>query len=138
MRRVQPRTLFTVEDVNARIPRLAVLLERLQRLARRLTADGAGALPDGAPLEDLLQARPALRLVVEEVDAIVQEVERLGGALKDVRLGLVDFPARLEPGGDVVLLCWQFGEPEVGFWHPPDEGFAGRRPLPGASRSWLQ
>jgi hypothetical protein len=28
-----------------------------------------------------------------------------------------------------VLLCWQYGEGEVSFWHPVEEGFAGRRPL---------
>ena len=40
--------------------------------------------------------------------------------------------------GEVVYLCWQFGEPEVAFWHGVQEGFAGRRPLPGVTPRHLQ
>jgi hypothetical protein len=29
-----------------------------------------------------------------------------------------------------VLLCWELGEADVGFWHDLVEGFAGRKPLP--------
>jgi hypothetical protein len=29
-----------------------------------------------------------------------------------------------------VQLCWQLGEDDLGWWHFPDEGFAGRHPLP--------
>ena len=49
-----------------------------------------------------------------------------------MQLGLVDFPA--ERDGELVYLCWQFGEPEVAFWHGIDDGFAGRQPLPGTAR----
>ena len=51
----------------------------------------------------------------------------LGGVPKDVGLGLVDFPHRR--GGEVVNLCWKFGEREIRFWHGLDEGYAGRKPL---------
>ena len=39
----------------------------------------------------------------------------------------VDFPAELD--GEIVELCWQYGEKELAFYHRRDEGFAGRRPL---------
>jgi hypothetical protein len=84
---------------------------------------------------ELVRRRPAARVLVEEIDAIVGEVEQGGAELKDVRLGLVDFPAEHE--GEVVYLCWQFGEPEVAFWHRLQDGFAGRRPLPGPARARL-
>jgi hypothetical protein len=48
--------------------------------------------------------------------------------LRDLDTGLVDFPARLEDGREY-LLCWVLGEPAVEWWHWPDTGFAGRRPL---------
>ena len=41
----------------------------------------------------------------------------------------------VEIGGEVVLLCWQYGEPAVAFWHRLDTGFTGREPLPGANRT---
>jgi hypothetical protein len=61
----------------------------------------------------------------------VHEIEESGVHLKDVQLGLVDFPA--ERDGERIYLCWQFGEPEVAFWHTLDAGFAGRQPLPGST-----
>ncbi|HYJ70970.1 MAG TPA: DUF2203 family protein [Actinomycetota bacterium] len=51
-----------------------------------------------------------------------------GIVLRDLDAGLVDFPARLEDGRGY-LLCWVLGEPAVEWWHWPDTGFAGRRPL---------
>jgi hypothetical protein len=60
--------------------------------------------------------------------ALVEEIEALGAEVKDLELGLVDFPAERE--GETVLLCWRVGEEEIGYWHGLEEGFAGRRPLP--------
>jgi hypothetical protein len=40
---------------------------------------------------------------------------------------LLDFPCLL--GEEIVFLCWQYGEPEIAYWHRIEEGFAGRRPL---------
>lgn len=47
--------------------------------------------------------------------------------LKDLNVGLVDFPALL--ADRTVFLCWQLGEPSVGFWHETDTGYASRAPL---------
>jgi hypothetical protein len=131
---VRPRS-FTIEQANACVPRLAALVERLQRGALRLHAAREALArtratpPDAVPLNAVLADDPALRRVVEEIDAAVAEIERLGGVLKDVTLGLVDFPAAI--GGERAFLCWQYGEDRVRYWHARDEGFAGRRPLRG-------
>jgi hypothetical protein len=136
---VRPEKLFRLDEANAAIPRLALLMERLQRGALRLhevveeVAREIDGKPGDLPPDELLRRRPAARALVEELDAIVQEIEEDGALLKDVRLGLVDFPS--ERDGEVVHLCWQFGESEVGYWHRTDVGFAGRQPLPGGARS---
>jgi hypothetical protein len=39
----------------------------------------------------------------------------------------LDFPAVVD--GRTVLLCWLEGETAIGWWHLPEHGFAGRRPL---------
>ncbi|HUE30319.1 MAG TPA: DUF2203 domain-containing protein [Verrucomicrobiae bacterium] len=134
---------FRLEEANAIVPHLHVLMERLQRGALRLHEELRGlARETGAELaslapEELMRQRPAARALVEELDGIVAEIEASGAHLKDVQLGLVDFPAELN--GELVYLCWQFGEPEVAFWHRIEDGFAGRQPLPGAPRPrWLQ
>jgi hypothetical protein len=135
---VKAEKLFRLEDANAIVPRLQILMERLQRGALRLheeMSELAGHLGIELAMlapEELLRHRPAARVLVEELDAIVHEIEESGAHLKDIQLGLVDFPAERE--GEVVYLCWQFGEPEVAFWHGLEDGFAGRQPLPGSTR----
>ena len=47
--------------------------------------------------------------------------------MKDLDLGLLDFPARLD--GREVELCWHVGEEAVAFWHEIGEGYAGRKPI---------
>jgi hypothetical protein len=37
-----------------------------------------------------------------------------------------------------VLLCWQYGEPQIAYWHRAEEGFAGRRPLGSTELPRLQ
>ena len=77
----------------------------------------------------------------EKVAEIAQRVEREAGAvgelaeqiqahgvqIKDLDVGLLDFPWLRED--EVVLLCWRLGEDEVAYWHGMDEGYAGRKPL---------
>src|SRR3990172_7653935 len=56
-----------------------------------------------------------------------EEIEGLGCLVKDLDIGLVDFPSRL--GEREVYLCWKLGEPGIQFWHHVEEGLAGRKPL---------
>jgi hypothetical protein len=59
-----------------------------------------------------------------------RSVGELGAAdivVRDVPRGLVDFPAVQD--GEEVYLCWLVDEPDIGWWHELDAGFAGRRRL---------
>ena len=136
---MRPEKLFELDEANAFVPRLESLVARLQRGAlhlqdemTRLAADSGVAVAD-LSAEDLVRQRPTARVLIEELDGIVREIESSGAHLKDVKLGLVDFPTERE--GEIVYLCWQSGEPEVAFWHRTDEGFAGRQPLPGSTKT---
>jgi hypothetical protein len=132
-----PRKTFRLDEANALVPHLHVLMERLQRGALRLEAEMTDlARESGVDIgrlspDDVLRCRPAARALIEEMDGIVQEIAACGVDLKDVRLGLVDFPT--EQDGEIVYLCWQFGEPEIAWWHRIEDGFAGRQRLPGAA-----
>ena len=57
----------------------------------------------------------------------VRAIQNCGCLVKDLEIGLVDFPCRL--GDREVYLCWKLGEPSIQFWHNTDEGFAGRKPI---------
>jgi hypothetical protein len=137
--------VFNVDEAEALIPRLEFLVERLQASARALR-DGVSAvaaehdLPVATlSITKVLRLRPGLNALVEELSGFVREIEELGCELKDLELGLVDFPAHI--GGERALLCWQYGEKAVGYWHRVDDGFAARKPLrrrAGVPRRYLQ
>ena len=78
--------------------------------------------------------RPEVRELRETVEASHAELNEIvarftaeGVQVKDMDRGLIDFPA--EVNGEDALLCWHVGEPRIAYWHSPDDGFAGRRPL---------
>jgi hypothetical protein len=68
--------------------------------------------------------------VVQEFDRLDQAVRAIlatGALLKDINIGLVDFPSLREDRE--IYLCWKYGEEDIRFWHEIDAGYAGRRPL---------
>ena len=86
-----------------------------------------------ANIMEIKKGTEALSDEVEMADAMghlqreVQKLEDLGCVLKDLSVGLVDFPAvRL---GVRVSLCWKSGERKVEFWHGLQEGFSNRKPV---------
>jgi hypothetical protein len=58
---------------------------------------------------------------------LIHRIESFGCIVKDIDLGLVDFPSTRQ--GEPMFLCWKAGEPRVSHWHGGDEGFTERRPL---------
>ena len=65
--------------------------------------------------------------LTEKLAEAAAELEDLGVEFKGIDLGLVDFPTMMD--GELAYLCWSYGEDRIGFWHSPDGGYAGRRPL---------
>ncbi|HUI27830.1 MAG TPA: DUF2203 domain-containing protein [Candidatus Kryptonia bacterium] len=126
--------LFSIDEVNALIPKLEFVMGRLQQRGAELRRGiEALALETGKPTAELngseiVELRPALRPLIEDLERLVGEIEECGGQFKGLDLGLVDFPAEIN--GEIALLCWQFGEKEVGYWHSLEGGFEGRQPLP--------
>ena len=122
---------FTVQEANALLPNVRIIVGRIQRAHRQLSTyreeakkaaeaaeQGGGGLTDGV----------AYASALTDLTLQLAELEALGVQLKDFERGLVDFPSLRE--GRVVLLCWQLGEgDEVEWWHDVDAGFAGRTPL---------
>lgn len=62
-----------------------------------------------------------------ELNEIVARFTGRGVQVKDMDRGLIDFPAKVD--GQDALLCWHVGEGPIAFWHSPQDGFAGRKPL---------
>lgn len=84
---------------------------------------------------NLLGYRPAefsekaaqLEALITMMNREVDELQDLGVVVTDLDNGLIDFPA--ERYGVNVMLCWMYGEPDVSYWHEPEEGYKGRKAL---------
>lgn len=125
--------LYTVEKANATLPLVRRIVEDIvlnhQRWRERilefdlLASSVRADAPDGRATDLEREAQALAR----DIDAFERELASLGIALKDRRLGLIDFPAVID--GREVWLCWRLGEPDIRFYHELDEGFGGRKPL---------
>ena len=123
--------LFTIQEANALLPSVRVILAKIQRAHRRLAEyrdearkaaeaaeQGGGGIADGVAYANILT----------DLTSQMSELDTLGVQLKDFERGLVDFPSLRDGRG--VLLCWQIGEgDEVEWWHNVEDGFAGRTPI---------
>jgi hypothetical protein len=102
---------------------LTELDEELADVAQRILMMGGITLPH----ESLGRVRIERDQLESVVRAAIGRIQGAGCIIKDLDIGLVDFPSRLN--GEEILLCWQLGEDRIRFWHRPDEGFAGRKPI---------
>ena len=121
---------YTLDQANAvrgwvteRVRRIQAAREQLVALGAQvgeavaLLDPGSGGSYPGRPV--------ALPLV--GLSHAIGELEAVDIVLRDVERGLIDFPAIRD--GEEIYLCWLVDEDEIGFWHEPEAGFAGRRPL---------
>ena len=128
--------LFSPERANALIPKLEPLIEELLGKRRDLAIkllESDPALHHAEPRRPRLAAArsslPAPRFaeLKHEIGRLIYRIESFGCVVKDIDLGLVDFPSMLD--GETVFLCWKLGESRVGYWHGIEEGFSTRKPL---------
>ena len=61
------------------------------------------------------------------MEAAVTQIDTWGVTLRDIKTGLVDFPALAN--GRPIWLCWKLGEDDIAWWHELDTGIAGRKSL---------
>ena len=140
------RRHYQVLEIEALIPELEAAFARILQLRvglrgfeKKLEAAGvdieigdAGAgvgveAEDSGEPDEVKTARAMFRGYYEALSESLDRIRTIGGDVKDLDLGLVDFPGRRE--GQDILICWRLGEKKIQFWHTPDEGFAGRRPI---------
>ena len=63
--------------------------------------------------------------LVKSIEEAIDFIQTNGCVVKDLDMGLLDFPALL--GNDEIYLCWKLGEPRIEWWHRINDGFSGRR-----------
>jgi hypothetical protein len=130
--------VFTVDEANALLPILETLLKRamdakkrIEEIDARLQLLTQKVFLMGGMLIDIprFKARKVEReQMLQHIRDSVAEISASGVQVKDLDLGLLDFPCTV--GAETVLLCWKYGEPHrIEHWHGLEEGFAGRKPI---------
>lgn len=121
--------VFTIAEANQLIPLLEehlaaikggkrVLVRTKPEIAKAAAKAGHG----GGSV-----AGPHYIRTLEQISRGLQEIHELGVHLKDLEMGLCDFPYMMD--GRIVYLCWKLGEQEVRWWHETSTGFRDRQPL---------
>ena len=128
---------FTLEEAQSLLPVLESLLRtaiegkklieavdaELQELAHRVFLSG-GLLVN---IVQMARRKAEREKSIQRVKDTLAEIDATGVQVKDLDIGLLDFPCQVE--GRTLLLCWKLGEKGITHWHSPDEGFAGRKPI---------
>jgi hypothetical protein len=128
---------FTLHDAHMLLPTLESLLRsainskklieavdaELQDVAHRVFLNG-GTLVN---VVEIARRKAERERAVQRAKDAVAEIHATGVLVKDIDIGLLDFPCKVE--GEIVLLCWKLGEEKIGHWHSTEEGFAGRKPI---------
>jgi hypothetical protein len=111
-----------IEAIEAR-RKFGELEEQLSAIAERIQRSG-GIL---VQFESVAKLRLERNRLEESIREALERIQSTGCIVKDLEVGLLDFPARID--GEAVYLCWRLGEDRIRFYHRQDEGFAGRKPL---------
>jgi hypothetical protein len=128
---------FSLAEAQSLIPRVDSLLreavslksdyqeaeEAIQAMAQRVAMMG-GMKVDRDQAIDARDLRDGLAV---KLRAAIEQVQEVGCVIKDLDIGLIDFPTLFR--GEEVYLCWKLGEPKIEFWHPVTEGFRGRKAI---------
>jgi hypothetical protein len=128
-------SFFSAQKVNALIPILTPLIQEMWGLRRQLAIalleqDPALRNAGGRPGRPAAEYRAETRRCTELKAGIVHLIGRIeahGCVVKDIDLGLLDFPAL--HAGRPVFLCWKAGEAGVSHWHGTAETFGQRKAL---------
>ena len=120
---------FTLQQANEALEIIRLLMDEVQVIRQKIVTNQPEAWPaieksvgngGNRALSNMVQD-------FEKLDGLVHQILDTGVLIKDVNIGLLDFPALRN--GLEVYLCWQYGEDDIAYWHEVDAGFAGRQPI---------
>lgn len=133
----QPQRFFTLTEAEHTRQELEpVLIEamecrrKLAPLEEDLTAIAARIMMMGGvtvPYEKLAGQRIEHMQISKVFRAALERIVSSGCVVKDLEVGLLDFPAILH--NEEIYFCWKVGEDRIRYYHSQTEGFAGRKPI---------
>lgn len=113
---------FTLAEARTLMPELLTRAGELIEV-RACLVEVQAALAEGEPSP--LGGLPEAKAYQAQLSELVGWFSTEGLEIKGIAPLLLDFPSELN--GEPVLLCWLEGDRELGWYHKPGHGFAGRR-----------
>lgn len=127
---VEDQHYFTPQEASRLLPDIRLKVKELlegKRVVAQLHTELERYNLLGFETEEIAEKAAQFQSLLDGLTKKIAELEDLGIKVRDLDYGSVDFPA--DRYGEKVMLCWRYGEPDVSYWHKPDEGFNGRKPL---------
>ncbi len=120
---------FTLQQANETLNIIRPLMDEVQKIRQKILENQPEAWTAIEKSVGNGGNRTLSQMVqdFEKLDALVHRIQDTGILIKDINIGLMDFPALRD--GREVYLCWQYGEADIAFWHEVDAGYAGRQPI---------
>lgn len=120
---------FTLQEANETLDTIRPWMDEIQAIRQKILANQPEAWPaiERSAGNGGNRALSNMVLDFEKLDALVHRIQETGAILKDINMGLLDFPALREE--HEVYLCWQYGEGDIAYWHEVEAGYAGRQPI---------
>jgi len=120
---------FTLQQANETLNIIRPLMDEVQAIREKIMSTQPDAWTAIEKSVGNGGSRALSQIVqdFEKLDTLVHQVLDTGVLIKDVNIGLLDFPALKD--GREVYLCWQYGEGDIAFWHEIEAGYAGRQPI---------
>lgn len=131
--------VFTLSQANALLPQIeawivhflnqkevharrhdTLFMEEL--LVQKETKNGSGGFSGCAVDQEAME----LENFLGELEKCADEIRALGGVIRNIEMGWIDFPARLD--GEIIYFCWRRGEKTIQYYHLPSD-VTERRPL---------
>jgi len=120
---------FTLQEANETLDLIRPLMDEVQAIRQKVLKNQPEAWPAIQKSSGNGGNRALSNMVqdFEKFDTLIHRIQATDVLIKDINLGLLDFPALKD--GREVYLCWQYGEGEIAFWHEIEAGFAGRQSI---------
>ena len=124
-----PAQYFTVEEANALLPEIDILMDQLQIRRSRMLKLRREIVQLLEVQESDIGGSVASSLVSDfiAIERLMNEIRSHGCLIKDLNTGLVDFLSTRD--GREVYLCWRYGEPRIEFYHELHTGFKNRQQI---------
>ena len=120
--------IFTVDEANDQLPKITKIFDRVFEINRRIKAISSESEIVYYWEEDknILQKKQ-LEILYYQVHREINRLMSIGCIVKDIEKGLVDFYYDNE--GELIYLCWRYGEDKISHWHRLTNGFVTRKSI---------